>query len=151
MSLVGFSLLKLRLLAMIAGFVLLAAWFEIVVRVTAGDRMAAWLAVVVIAVDETFIRAATLARPDIFAAMFGYASIAVYLMLRQKSMSGALLLSKQHTALAAFTHPNAALLCGPMLLTVVLLFYLQQSDHNSAHRTLDGALSLLGRRLCILR
>ena len=120
-SIVGFSLLKLRLLTIIAGLVLLACWYRIVVSLTEGNRTVAWIAVALIAIDETFIHAATLNRPDIFAALFGQGSVAIYLTFRKKSLARALLLGNTCLALAVVTHPNSVMTCFPLFAAVVLM------------------------------
>jgi hypothetical protein len=118
---VGFSILKVHLLAMLAGLVLLAAWYAIVHRLSGGNRRLACLAVALIAVDESFIQGATLARPDMLAAAFGYSGIAAYVLLRARSLRLAVFLSNAFVAVAGLTHPNAAMVCLPVLIAAVLV------------------------------
>lgn len=59
----GFSILRVRLPVILVGFVLLAAWYAIVFRLSGGNRKLATLAVSLIVIDITFIVAATRARP----------------------------------------------------------------------------------------
>ncbi len=118
---VGFSILKVRLLAILAGLILLAAWYIIVYRLSGGNCRLAWLAVALIAIDESFIQRATMARPDILAAALAFSGIAAYIVVRARSLQLAAFVSNVFIAVAALTHPNAAMVCLPVLIVTVLL------------------------------
>ena len=117
----GFGMLKVRLLTILSGFVFLAAWYAIVFRLSEGNRQLAALAVSLIAIDTTFLFIATLARPDMLAAATGYGGVAAYLLLRENSLSLAILAASACIALAGLVHPNAAMVCLVVLCTVVLM------------------------------
>ncbi len=116
-----FSILRVRLLVILSGFGLLAAWYAIVLRLSGGNHKLATLAVALIAIDTTFIVTATIARPDMLAAAAGYSGVAAYLLLREKSLSLAVLAANACIAVAALVQPNAGIVCFGVLLATVLM------------------------------
>jgi 4-amino-4-deoxy-L-arabinose transferase-like glycosyltransferase len=115
MFLLGFGVVKARLLSTVAGFLLLAAWYTIIDRLSGGNRHLAILGAAIIAIYESFIHRARMARPDMLAAALGYSAVAAFLLFRRRSLSGALLASNTLLALAGLTHPNAGIVCLAVL------------------------------------
>ncbi len=111
----------MRLLVILAGFALLAAWYAIVLHLSGGNRKLATLGVSLIAIDITFIVTATIARPDMMAAAAGYFGVAGYLLLREKSLSLAMFAANACIAVAALVQPNAGMVCFGVLLSIVFM------------------------------
>jgi hypothetical protein len=104
----GFSLWTLRALSIVSGALALGAWFTIVRRLS-GARTAL-LAALLIAVDYRFIQASASGRMDMLCAALGAAAVAVYVTLRERNLTAALLTAHALMAAACFTHP-----CGILL------------------------------------
>ncbi|MBI2680595.1 MAG: glycosyltransferase family 39 protein [Candidatus Solibacter usitatus] len=104
----GFSLWTLRSLSIVSGALALGAWFAIV-RKLSGTRTAL-LAALLIAIDYRFIQASVSGRMDMLCAAMGAAAVALYVTLRERNLTGAVLGAHALMAAACFTHP-----CGVLL------------------------------------
>ena len=104
----------MRVLGILAGLIVIVAWFEIVKQLTASVWAGA-LTAVLLAVDYTFIWSAADGRMDMFCIACGSAGLATYLLLR-RSLTPALHLSNVFVALSLFTHPNGILFMFALLL-----------------------------------
>jgi 4-amino-4-deoxy-L-arabinose transferase-like glycosyltransferase len=119
-KLFGFSLLVLRSLSIFWGAVTLLAWYVIASRVSR-DRRTALLAAMLIAVDFHFIGVAALGRMDMLCAGLGSASFAVFLILRERALKPALLVSFVLAAGSCLTHPAGVLYF--LGLVAIVLYY----------------------------
>jgi 4-amino-4-deoxy-L-arabinose transferase-like glycosyltransferase len=119
--LVGFSLLKMRLLSAVWGLVALAAWWQIV-RALFGSRRLAVLAAALLACDYIFVMAASFGRMDMMSAALGSAAFAAYLTLRERRLGWAVFAGHALTALSGLTHPHGGVLTFAGLLFLTLYF-----------------------------
>jgi len=103
---VGFGLMHLRYLSAVWGLVALWAWYRILMAVC-GDRRVATLALGLMAVDFTFVLAASWGRMDMMAAALGSAGLAAFLALRENHLIRAILVSQACVAGAGLSHPVA--------------------------------------------
>jgi 4-amino-4-deoxy-L-arabinose transferase-like glycosyltransferase len=118
--LVGCNLLSTRLLSVLWGVAALLAWFVIVRKLTK-QYAPAVLAVGLFAVDYIIVDVASLGRMDMMAAALGFCSLASYLLLREKALPWAILISQVLMASSGMTHPNAIIhLSGLVFLTLYL-------------------------------
>ena len=102
----GFGLMRVRYFSALWGLVVMCAWYRIL-TIAGGDRRVAALAVGLMAVDFTFVLAASWGRMDMMAAALGSAGLAAYLSLREKHLTRAVLLSQACVAAAGLSHPLA--------------------------------------------
>jgi hypothetical protein len=107
-KLVGFGLLRMRLLSVLAGLLALVSWFVVMWRVT-DDRRVAFLAFALIAVGHASITLASEGRMDMMTAALSVAALAVYLSLRERNLEHATLAGHALAAAAMLTHPNGVL------------------------------------------
>jgi len=107
-KLVGFGLLRMRLLSVLAGLLALGSWFVVMWRVT-DDRRVAFLAFALIAVGHASITLASEGRMDMMTAALSVAALAVYLSLRERNLEHATLAGHSLAAAAMLTHPNGVL------------------------------------------
>jgi len=117
-KLVGFSLLRQRLLSILFAVILLGSWFVIVKR-TAGDGAAAFFAVAIIGFERNFLDGAANGRMDMMCAALGAAGLAAWVALHERARAPALLISNALAALAMLTHP-----CGAIFAAVLIAFIL---------------------------
>lgn len=104
----GFSLFTMRLVSIFWGFVLIWAWYFIILKLT-GDKMKAVLALAFVACNYVVLATASMARGDTMCAALGFSSFAVYLLLRERNLFLAILLSQSLVTAAGLTHPNGLL------------------------------------------
>jgi hypothetical protein len=102
----GFGLMHVRYFSAFWGLLAMWAWYRILMIVS-GDRRVAVLALGLMAVDFTFVLAASWGRMDMMAAALGSAGLAAYLSLREKHLVRAILLSQACVAAAGLSHPLA--------------------------------------------
>src|SRR5260370_6080630 len=103
---VGFGLLKLRVLSVLWGLLTLAAWWKIVEILTA-DRRAATVALGLLSIDFTVVWSSSVGRMDIMAAALGGCGLSAYLVLREGPLWRAVLVSQTLIAAAGMSHPMA--------------------------------------------
>jgi 4-amino-4-deoxy-L-arabinose transferase-like glycosyltransferase len=116
----GFGLFTMRSISVLFGIVALLAWFS-VIRSLTGDERLALLALVLIAVDFSFIRSSSNGRMDMMCAALNALALASYLKLRSTSFDAAIVVSSSFVAAAGLTHPNGLL--GLMALLVFTLSF----------------------------
>jgi 4-amino-4-deoxy-L-arabinose transferase-like glycosyltransferase len=115
----GFGLKRLRLLSLLWGLAILAAWWRI--NDDLAGRYAAALALAAMAVDFTITWSSSVARMDAMAAALGGGALALYFMLRHERLGAAVFASQALVAAAGMTHPQAVgYLCGLVFLTPYL-------------------------------
>ena len=102
----GFGLFQVRYFSALWGLVAMWAWFRILM-VTTGDRRVATLCLGLMAVDFTFVLAASWGRMDMMAAALGCAAIALFLSLHETNLTRAIFLSQACVAAAGLSHPLA--------------------------------------------
>ena len=114
----GFGLMHVRYFSAVWGLLAMWAWYRIL-TIVSGDRRAATLAMGLMAVDFTFVLAASWGRMDMMAAALGSAGLAAYLSLREKHLTRAVLASQACVAAAGLSHPLAlGYLAGLVALTL---------------------------------
>lgn len=101
----GFSLFSMRLLSIAWGVVALLSWFAIV-RWMTGNLGVALLATLLLGTEQQFIRSAGYGRMDMMCFALGLASLATYLLLRERWLLLALTVSASLATMAVLTHPN---------------------------------------------
>jgi hypothetical protein len=112
---VGFGVIQLRLGTVVWGLVLLFAAGSIVRRVT-GDGILSALIAVALATDYTYLMHAGIGRCEIMSAALAILASAVYLMLRNRSLTAAVFTSHALMTLSGLTHPVGGMLWMPCLL-----------------------------------
>jgi 4-amino-4-deoxy-L-arabinose transferase-like glycosyltransferase len=104
-KLVGFSLFRTRLLSTLWTAVLFCALYRLI-KTLAGDPWVALLAVGLTAFDYQVTSAAALGRYDTMVAALGFSAYALFLLLRERRFTLAVLASNTCIAAACLTHPN---------------------------------------------
>jgi 4-amino-4-deoxy-L-arabinose transferase-like glycosyltransferase len=107
-KLIGFSLMRQRLLSVLFGLVGLCAWLIISLRLS-GNAATALLSVLIIGFERNFWNSAANGRMDMMAAGLGSAAIASYLLVAAKKPTKALLIGHSLAAAAILTHPCGVL------------------------------------------
>ena len=110
-KLFGFSLFITRLLSVLWGLVLVGSWYDIVKSLT-GDRHTALLGAAFIASDYSILISCTNGRPDAMTAALGSGALALYLRLRERSLSRAVLAGSSLLAASVLTHPLGLIACA---------------------------------------
>jgi hypothetical protein len=118
----GFGSIQMRMPSLLFGAVFLLAWGTILRRLGAPPGVTL-VAMLLMAVDYHFQMQAADGRMDAMTAGLGYAGIAAYLVLRERSFLKAVAVSQALAAAAFFTHPNGAL---PALLLAITTVYLDR-------------------------
>lgn len=114
----GFSLLSMRAISILAGAVVLLAWYWIV-SMLARSRDMALLAVALVVMEPRFFEFAALGRPDMLCAAFGTLGLAAYLHMRSRSFAAAVGAGHGLAAAACLTHPCGVLYAGGVLLLML--------------------------------
>jgi hypothetical protein len=138
-SLVGFGVVQFRLASVLSGLAVLIGAHSIVNSLT-GERTLALVVVSLLGFDYTFLQHAGVGRCEMMSLAFGLCATAVYLKLRERSLSLALVSSHALMATSALTHPVGALLWMPALLGVQA--YLDLKRHK-LHSLIQMALPYL--------
>ncbi|MFN0141447.1 MAG: hypothetical protein ACKVQW_15335 [Pyrinomonadaceae bacterium] len=102
----GFSIVSMRLVNVFWGLVLLAAVYFIALKLS-NDRRTALIALVLASCDYMVLETASSARMDMMTAALGFSAIAVYLVLRERNLQLAVVLSQTLIVIDGLTHPNA--------------------------------------------
>lgn len=126
----GFGLVRARLLTILCGLGVLFSVYSIARRLTM-DAGVAFAAFGLTAIDYGFVLRTSEARMDTMSAAFGFGALAVYLALRERSFSQAVLWSHACIAASAFTHPNGGILAFAGL--VFLTLYLDRQHVQFRH------------------
>lgn len=101
----GFSLFTTRMLSTFWTILFVAALYQLVKLLT-GNSWIALLAVALTALDYQVVSAAAFGRYDMMVASLGFCGYACFLLLRQRSLSAAILSGNACIAAAGMTHPN---------------------------------------------
>jgi hypothetical protein len=117
----GFSVFTMRLFSTVWAVTLLAAWF-VAIRRLAGSAMVAAAAVILTAADPVFLERSGFGRFDLMSCALGFAGIAAYMVLRERSLAKALLTGHALVAAAGMTHPTGGLLSFPGLLCLMIYY-----------------------------
>ena len=118
----GFSLFSMRLVSVLWGLVLIVAVYFIALRIS-GSEVTALFALALAACDYMVLETASSARMDMMSASLGFSAIAVYLVLRERNLLLAVLLSQSLIVIDGLTHPNAIIaFVGLLFLTVFFDF-----------------------------
>ena len=104
----GFSLFSLRLVSIFWGLVLISAFYFIILKLTQ-NRTNALLSLAFVACNYIVLSNASLGRGDTMCAALGFAALAIYLLLRERNLLLAVLLSQTLVTFAGLTHPNGIL------------------------------------------
>jgi hypothetical protein len=107
-KLFGFGLFSMRTLSIAWGLIALASWFLIMQALSAELKLAI-TTVAFIALDYLFIMQAAMGRMDIMCAALGFAGLAAYLSLRDRSYTLAVLASHSLVVASGLTHPNGVM------------------------------------------
>jgi len=115
----GFSLFSMRVLSILFAFVALFAWYKIV-KSLMGDQKIALLTFGLLACDYIFVQGAAFGRMDMMSHALGAAGLAIYLSLRERNFSRAVLAGQSLIATCGLTHPNGGVtfFLGLLFLTV---------------------------------
>lgn len=117
---VGFGLIQTRGVSIFFGVVALFAW-TFLIRKLSGSAFLSVFAVALMAVDMHFIYAASEGRMDMIAAALGINALAVFVWLREKNLSRAVLFSSVLTAFSFFTHPLGSIWIVSLAVLIVML------------------------------
>ena len=128
----GFSLFSMRFVNVLFGFGLLLAWYYIVLKLS-GDRKSAVLCLILLACDYTVLDTSAAGRMDMMSASLGFIGIAAFLLLRERNLLFAVLLSQTFVVLSGLTHPNGILaFFGLLFLTFYFDFRRLRFQHIAA-------------------
>ena len=117
----GFSLLSARLHAMAWGLIGLAAWGFTVARVTRDVGMAL-MAMLLIACDYQFVSQTALGRMDAMSLALAALGICLYLHLRERNLTVAILVSQTAVAACGLTHPTPGVPAFAAVLFLILYY-----------------------------
>lgn len=120
-KLFGFGLVRARMFTIACGLVVLFCLYSIVRRLTM-DASVALAAFALTAIDYGFVLRTSEARMDAMSAAFGFGALALYLGLRERSFSQAILWSHTCVAASGLTHPNGGMLAFAGLAFLMLYF-----------------------------
>ena len=104
----GFGVFSTRSLSIVWGLVAMVSWF-IIVRSLFKRTSLALLVVALLSCDYIFIVCASSGRMDMMSAALGFAGFATYLLLRERSLTWAILLSQSLVVMSGLTHPMGLL------------------------------------------
>lgn len=121
---VGFGLLQMRSLSILAGLIVIWSWAFLVWKLTSNKR-AAYVTAGLLGADITFLYSSSEGRMDMTTAAFGSLGLVVYLLFREKDLVLALLGANALIAGALLCHPNGA------LYGLLLLLFVARYDFRS--------------------
>ncbi len=133
------QLLAVRVYSVLWGAVALLAW-AVIMRRLSGDVQVALCTVALLSIDFTFLWGAAVGRMDMMCAALGSGGLAVYLSLRERHFSRAVLASNACVAAAALAHPLALGWCAAL---VALVLYYDRRRIGIPHIVLAGIPYLL--------
>ncbi|MCU1289851.1 MAG: family glycosyltransferase, 4-amino-4-deoxy-L-arabinose transferase [Acidobacteria bacterium] len=107
-KILGFSLFSMRFVNVLWGFGLLLAWYFIILKLT-DNKNTAILCLILLACDYTVLDTSAAGRMDMMSASLGFIGIAAFLLLRERNLTLAVLLSQTFVAASGLTHPNGVL------------------------------------------
>ena len=104
----GFGVFSTRSLSILWGLVAIVSWF-IIVRSLFKRTSLAFLVVALLSCDYIFIVCASSGRMDMMSAALGFAGFATYLLLRERWLTWAILISQSLVVMSGLTHPMGLL------------------------------------------
>jgi len=116
-ELFGPGLMQTRLFSLFWGLVILASWF-VILRVLVEEKFVALVGILIMAIDSYMIAVGSTGRSDMMCAGLGSAGLAMYLGLRPRRLSLALVVSNALVAASGLTHPNGILYLASLLFLV---------------------------------
>ena len=125
----GFSLFSTRTLSIFWGLVALVSWF-VIVRTLFKRTSLALLVLALIVCDYIFIVCASQGRMDMMSASLGFAGFASYLLLRERSLAWAIVVSQSFIVMSGLTHPMGLL---PFFGLVFLTLYCDRKRIGVKH------------------
>jgi hypothetical protein len=137
----GATLWSQRSLSVVFGALDLCAWF-LIVRTLARRDSPALVTVALLAVDHKLLGVAGSGRMDMMALALGHSALAAYLVLRERSLSQALLWGFSLVVLSGLTHPLGGILS--LVNLSLLVVYLDRSLLQWKHAGLVAAPFLIG-------
>ena len=136
----GFGMTQLRIVSVLWGLVLLGAVYLIVFQISR-DRTVAAVALVIAACDYMVLETASSGRMDMMSSSLGFFAIALYLLLRERNLFAAVLVSHTVMTLDGLTHPNAIM---AWLGLVFLTIYYDRTRLRLVHIALAAIPYLIG-------
>jgi hypothetical protein len=137
----GATLWSQRSLSAVFGALDLCAWF-LIVRTLAGRDSPALVTMALLAVDHKLLGVAGSGRMDMMAAALGHSALAAYLVLRERSLSRALLAGYSLVVLSGLTHPIGGVLSLVNLSLAIV--YMDRSVLRWKHAALIAVPFLVG-------
>ena len=125
----GFGVFSTRSLSIVWGIVALVSWF-IIVRSLFKRTSLAVLVVALLSCDYIFIVCAASGRMDMMSAALGFAGLAAYLLLRERSLRWAVLVSQSLIVMSGLTHPMGLL---PFFGLIFLSLYFDRKRFGFQH------------------
>lgn len=116
---VGFGVIQFRLATVAWGLLLLFA-VGYIVRKISNDSMLAALVAFALGTDYTYLQHAGVGRCEIMSAALAIAASAVYLRLRDRSLTAAVFISHGLMTLSGLTHPVGGMMWMPCLIGLQL-------------------------------
>jgi 4-amino-4-deoxy-L-arabinose transferase-like glycosyltransferase len=146
----GFSLLSMRSISLVFGLLALVSWFLIMKSLSGNIRLALFT-VGLIAFDYNFIMSSSFGRMDLMCASLGVSGLASYLVLREKNLSWAILVSNCFVVASGMTHHLGILAFFGLLYLVLALDRKRLNWRHAAIAIVPYVLALAGWSLYILR
>jgi hypothetical protein len=125
----GFGVFSTRSLSIFWGIIALVSWFVIVGSLFKRTSLA-FLVVALLSCDYIFIVCAASGRMDMMSAALGFAGIASYLLLRERSLMWAVFCSQSCVVMSGLTHPMGLL---PFFGLLFVSLYLDRKRFNWRH------------------
>ena len=127
----GFGVFSTRTMSIVWGVVALVSWF-IIVRSLFKRTSLAFLVLALLSCDYIFIVCASSGRMDIMSATLGFAGFASYLLLRERWLTWAILISQSLIVMSGLTHPMGLL---PFFGLIFLSLYFDRKRIGIKHVT----------------
>ena len=125
----GFGVFSTRSLSIVWGLVALLSWF-VIVRSLFKRTSLAVIVLALLSCDYIFIVCASSGRMDMMSASLGFAGFAAYLLLRDRSLMWAILVSQSLIVMSGLTHPMGLL---PFFGLLFLSLYLDRRRIGFKH------------------
>jgi 4-amino-4-deoxy-L-arabinose transferase-like glycosyltransferase len=136
----GFSLWIMRAFSSFWGVVGILSCFAFAYKLTqnAGTGL---LAAAILTFEALFIIGGATARMDVMAAGLAYLGLALYMLLRERDLTLAVILSNTSISIGSLTHPNCAV---AFFVVVFLALYLDRSRIRFSHVALAALPYIVG-------
>jgi 4-amino-4-deoxy-L-arabinose transferase-like glycosyltransferase len=139
----GFSLLSMRVVSILYGLLLLLSAYIIASKL-ARDRITSLFVLLFVSCDYMVLETASSGRMDMMSSALGFAAIGAYLVLRERSISRAVLVSQTLVMLDGLTHPNGIL---AFLGVVIVAVWLDRHRLSFIHLAVAAVPYLIGGSL----